>query len=297
MEASMEPAVEEEEEEGGAGSAGCSARGHVHLPGDPPLRCPSSSALSQAGSDQPCGSGGSTPTCSSGACTPRGAPAPAGPEGQAVATAAARLAAVSLSTEPEAVPTARSGSQPAAACPCTCPPDAAAAEGGSASGLQTLGSAGSLGSSRRSSLESDGSKPCIRAINANWHAWVAVRDSPSPGAGAGRVGLHVLGRAEAPGITCPSTPQLGPRACHLHACSTQHTHHPAHHPTLQATLCVTARSRLRITTPGTAPCWPRPCCAAAARRPAPRCPRPACWTPRSRCAGCCLCCCCLGCLA
>lgn len=191
MEASMDPVIEEDEggEEqggGGGGSAGGSQRGHVHLPGcggdggGAALRCPSS-ALSQAGSDVPCGSGGSTPTCSSGASTPRGAPPPAGPDAEPVGSAAARLAAVSLAAEPVAVPAARGGSQ--TECPCACSPGAdaaAAAQGGSPSGLQSVGSLGSCGS-RRSSLESEG-KPCIRAITANWRAWVAVRDSPCPGA-------------------------------------------------------------------------------------------------------------------
>ncbi|KAI7840304.1 hypothetical protein COHA_006086 [Chlorella ohadii] len=46
-------------------------------------------------------------------------------------------------------------------------------------GGQQVGSAGSSGS-RRSSMDKDG-RPCIRAVAANWRAWVAVRDSPCPG--------------------------------------------------------------------------------------------------------------------
>ena len=183
-EANIEPVLEEdsdEEGEGEAGGAGSPSRGGRRQEGavptpDPllpgglgPVRCPSSSARSQEGSQDGCASAGSTPTCSSGASTPRalrgGAAAPAGPE-QLVTTAADRLKA--LAVDIPASGAARSRSRT---------PDSG--RSGSPGGQQ-VGSACSSGS-RRSSMDKEG-RPCIRAVAANWRAWVAVRDSPCPGA-------------------------------------------------------------------------------------------------------------------
>ena len=183
-EANIEAVLEEdsdEEGEGEAGGAGSSSQGGQCQEGtvptpDPllpgglgPVRCPSSSARSQEGSQGGCVSAGSTPTCSSGASTPRvlqgEAAAPAGPE-QLVTTAADRLKA--LAVDIPASGAARSRSRT---------PDSG--RSGSPGGQQ-VGSACSSGS-RRSSMDKEG-RPCIRAVAANWRAWVAVRDSPCPGA-------------------------------------------------------------------------------------------------------------------
>lgn len=134
-----------------------------------PVRRPSSSARSTRGSSEGQGcSGGTTPTCSSGCSSPRArvgsdaAPEAAlTPEGLAC-VAAARLAA-QLAAQPLPVPAQgqrRVGS------------------GGFGSPLQ-VGSPDSA-SSRRSASELE-SKPSMRAVAANWRAWVAVRDAPCPG--------------------------------------------------------------------------------------------------------------------
>lgn len=144
-----------------------------------------SSAMSQAGSEQ-CASAGSTPACSSGGSSPRAgldaaAASPAGPD-ELVASAASRLAAAKLVAEPVAVP-AGSGAQ---AAPLEASPAASGSPGDQA------GSLGSSGS-RRSSLEREG-RPSMAAVAKNWQAWVAVRDSPCPGAWAcGGGGLGWVG--------------------------------------------------------------------------------------------------------
>ncbi len=139
------------------------------------LKGPSSSVRSTVGSAR-VPSGGTTPACSSGCSSPRArseggseggvaGPTPAGPAGLS-GTAAAQLAAA----RPAAVPRDAS-SEPAGP---GSPPEST----GLGSPLQGSSPSGSM--SRRSSLERE-SKPSIRAVAANWRAWVAVRDAPCPG--------------------------------------------------------------------------------------------------------------------
>jgi hypothetical protein len=176
-EANIEPLLEDESESEEQESKSSSSRARRRLVGgvptpDPllpgglgPVRCPSSSARSEEGSQGDCLSAGSTPTCSSGASTPRGeAAAPAGPE-EVVPSAADRLKALAVDIPTGSAARSRSLT-----------PDSG--RSGSPSGQQ-VGSAGSSGS-RRSSMDKEG-RPCIRAVAANWRAWVAVRDSPCPG--------------------------------------------------------------------------------------------------------------------
>ncbi|KAL4458499.1 hypothetical protein ABPG75_013364 [Micractinium tetrahymenae] len=142
----------------------------------PAVRCPSSSARSTVGSER-AASGGTTPACSSGCSSPRAGtesgsehgaatPEPAGPEGLA-SSAAPRLPAAN----PLAVPRGAAAE-----------PAGPSSPGGAAAGFGSPLQVGSLGStcSRRSSLERE-SKPSMRAVAANWRAWVAVRDAPCPG--------------------------------------------------------------------------------------------------------------------
>ncbi|PSC71268.1 hypothetical protein C2E20_5393 [Micractinium conductrix] len=167
-ETSMEPVLEEGSDSEAEQAGKHHRRGSARLPG--------SSTRSTVGSEAPLPSGGSTPACSSaassGCSSPRSgvdaaaaplAPAPAGPEGVA-ATAAARPTAASL--------TAAGPGRP-------CAPGAAAAGHAHSSSAGGFGSPGSS-ASRRSSLEREG-RPSMRAVAANWRAWLAVRDAPCPG--------------------------------------------------------------------------------------------------------------------
>ncbi len=177
-EANIEPVLEDESDGESDGQQGASSAGRRRQAGagiptpDPllpgglgPVRCPSSSARSEEGSDGACLSAGSTPTCSSCASTPRGeAAAPAGPD-ELVTSAADRLKGLGVDIPAGGAPRSRSRT-----------PESG--RSGSQGGQQ-VGSAGSSGS-RRSSMDKDG-RPCIRAVAANWRAWVAVRDSPCPG--------------------------------------------------------------------------------------------------------------------
>ena len=121
--------------------------------------------------ERPASSGGSTPACSSGASSGASSPrpgrgpalAPAGPA-ELVHSAANRLAALKLGAEPVATQTPSS-------------PPASGSPG------QHVGSMGSA-TSRRSSFDAE-ARPSIAAVARNWRAWVAVRDSPCPGARAG----------------------------------------------------------------------------------------------------------------
>lgn len=177
-EASREPVLEDDSDEEDEGQMQAWDRGQateLRPPeaGSDAARRPGSSTRSTVGSERAV-SGGTSPACSSGRSSPRarsesgserGAATPqlAGPEGHA-GSAAARLAAAG----PVAVP-AGAAAEPAGP---ASPPIGS-----------RLGSAlqrASPGSSRRSSLERE-SKPSMRAVAANWRAWVAVRDAPCPG--------------------------------------------------------------------------------------------------------------------
>lgn len=198
-EASREPVLEgdsddddEAEQEQGRGQASEAQQASMQAEAGglavPAQKGPSSSVRSTVGSVR-VPSGGTTPACSSGCSSPRArseggseggitAPTPAGPAGLS-GTAAAQLAAA----KPASVPRDAS-SEPAGP---GSPPEST----GLGSPLQGGSPSGSI--SRRSSLERE-SKPSIRAVAANWRAWVAVRDAPCPGEHRKQQQQHSQGR-------------------------------------------------------------------------------------------------------